>query len=365
MSRRKLDREPEARPSFIAEIKEETKHGVLAIISFVLGLFFLLSSLGYAGVAGRLTFKLLYQGLGIGFFLFPITCALLGIGFLHSIRPNFFKGRLIGGAIFFLAATGLLGSLGKEENWGGLLGQIISLPLLKIFDFYLTLVVLVALMIVAMLVIFDTRFSLEKKLFGWSWRKPGPENTPDNLALASEALPPPELEPTKGSLMPIEKRPLIKPEREEPEDLAGPINWAKKQTKDFTPPPLSLLEPDRGKPVGGDIKFNANIIKRTLANFGIMVEMDEVTIGPSITRYALKPAEGVKLSRLVALQNDLSLALAAHPLRIEAPIPGKSLVGIEIPNSTKSIVGLASILSSNDFTSSPHPLLFSLGRGIS
>ena len=68
--------------------------------------------------------------------------------------------------------------------------------------------------------------------------------------------------------------------------------------------------------------------------------MDEVSIGPSVTRYALKPAEGVRLSKILGLQNNLELALAAHPVRIEAPIPGKSLVGIEIPNSTKTEVGL-------------------------
>jgi S-DNA-T family DNA segregation ATPase FtsK/SpoIIIE len=105
----------------------------------------------------------------------------------------------------------------------------------------------------------------------------------------------------------------------------------------------------RGKPGVGDIKANANIIKRTLQNFGINVEMDEISIGPSVTRYALKPAEGVKLSRIVGLHNDLALALAAHPIRIEAPIPGKSLVGIEIPNSTKTTVGLGTLLGSEEF----------------
>lgn len=115
----------------------------------------------------------------------------------------------------------------------------------------------------------------------------------------------------------------------------------------------------------GDIKANANIIKRTLQNFGIDVEMDEVSIGPSVTRYALKPAEGVKISKILGLQNDLSLSLAAHPLRIEAPIPGKSLVGIEIPNSIKSTVGLASLIGSEEFQKSGKPLLVTLGKGIS
>ena len=134
----------------------------------------------------------------------------------------------------------------------------------------------------------------------------------------------------------------------------------------YVPPPLSLLEEDQGKPNTGDIKANANIIKRTLQNFGIEVEMDEITVGPTVTRYALKPAEGVKLSRIVGLQSDLALALAAHPIRIEAPIPGKSLVGIEIPNKTKSIVGLGKTLLADDkFQNSPETLTIALGRGIS
>jgi S-DNA-T family DNA segregation ATPase FtsK/SpoIIIE len=135
--------------------------------------------------------------------------------------------------------------------------------------------------------------------------------------------------------------------------------------KDWSPPPIQLLERDRGKPEVGDIKANANIIKRTLQNFGIIVEMDEISIGPSITRYALKPAEGVKLSKILGLQNNLELALAAHPVRIEAPIPGKSLVGIEIPNMTKTTVGLASLLSKDEYQNSDKPLVISLGKGIS
>src|SRR3989344_6040696 len=128
--------------------------------------------------------------------------------------------------------------------------------------------------------------------------------------------------------------------------------------------PLELLQSDRGKPGVGDIKANANIIKRTLQNFGIDVEMDEVSIGPSVTRYALKPAQGVKLARIVGLKNDLSLALAAHPLRIEAPIPGKSLVGIELPNTARTTVGLGSLLSHEEFGAAGRPLFFALGRGV-
>ncbi len=152
--------------------------------------------------------------------------------------------------------------------------------------------------------------------------------------------------------------------KDEDEDF-GMVKNFPKLSSNYTPPPLSLLEKDSGKPNVGDIKGNSNIIKRTLANFGIEVEMDEITVGPSVTRYALKPAEGVKLSKIVGLQRDLALALAAHPIRIEAPIPGKSLVGIEIPNKSKSTVGLASLLSDSGFANATKPLMIALGRGLS
>ena len=92
--------------------------------------------------------------------------------------------------------------------------------------------------------------------------------------------------------------------------------------------------------------------------------MGEINIGPSVTQYTLKPAEGIKLSRIIGLQSDLSLALAAHPIRIEAPIPGRSLVGIEMPNTTKTTLGLASLFKEEDYIKSDLPLLVSLGRDV-
>ncbi|MEK7123866.1 MAG: DNA translocase FtsK, partial [Patescibacteria group bacterium] len=129
-------------------------------------------------------------------------------------------------------------------------------------------------------------------------------------------------------------------------------------------PSLDLLEGDRGLPSSGDIKANANIIKRTFQNFGIEVEMGEVNVGPTVTQYTMKPAEGVKLTRITGLQNDLALALAASSVRIEAPIPGRSLVGIEVPNKAISVVGLKSLLSDSQFSDSPSFLTFALGRDV-
>ncbi len=131
----------------------------------------------------------------------------------------------------------------------------------------------------------------------------------------------------------------------------------------YVPPPLDLLKSSIEKPTTGDLRANANIIKRTLESFGIPVEMGEINIGPKVTRYTLKPAEGVKISRITALGQDLALALAAHPIRIEAPIPGKSLVGIEVPNKAAALVRLGSLMSYPEFNASG-PLGFVLGRDV-
>jgi S-DNA-T family DNA segregation ATPase FtsK/SpoIIIE len=125
---------------------------------------------------------------------------------------------------------------------------------------------------------------------------------------------------------------------------------------------LDLLEKDSGVPHSGDVRENSVIIKRTLQNFDISVEMAEVNIGPTVAQYTLKPAEGVKLSRITALSNDLSMALATPSIRIEAPIPGRPLVGIEIPNEKRTKVGLKSLLEYPEFQNSESHLIFALGR---
>lgn len=127
--------------------------------------------------------------------------------------------------------------------------------------------------------------------------------------------------------------------------------------------PLSLLEDEKEDAISGDIENNAKIIKKTLATFGIEVEMGEIHVGPTVTQYTLRPKEGIKLSKIVSLQNDLALGLAAHPIRIEAPIPGKSLVGIEIPNKKRAYVRLKSLISSEEFIKGK-PLLICLGKDV-
>lgn len=129
--------------------------------------------------------------------------------------------------------------------------------------------------------------------------------------------------------------------------------------------PTDLLEEYNGKATSGNISKNTQIIQKTLHDHGVEVSMRDVNIGPTLTQYTLKPAEGVNPDQIISRANELSLELASHPIRIESPIPGKNLVGIEVPNKISAIVGLREILESEEFKSSKSNLTLPLGRDVS
>lgn len=380
MAKKKNEKEKEPRPPLL---KEETRSTAIAIIFFVLAIFFILASFAKAGVAGNTIYRGFKMLFGFGFFLIPILFTMLGVSFMRTVHPALGGRSMIGSILFFISGLGSL-ALIPDESFGGVLGKLIDYPLIKFFDIYFTSFFLFALLIISIIVIFDTaprgeHFAFLKEIL---FKKK--EKAEEMPAMAAPAIAVPVIE-EKITPAPVEITPTEDNESEDEEDRRSIFDFGKRKktateemppekhsfqknflpTKDFNPPPISLLEGDKGKPGVGDIKANANIIRRTLQNFGIMVEMDDIAIGPSVTRYSLKPAEGVKLSRIVGLQSELALALAAHPVRIEAPIPGTSLVGVEVPNSTKTTVGLASLLSSPDFSEATSPLMLSLGRSIS
>jgi S-DNA-T family DNA segregation ATPase FtsK/SpoIIIE len=324
-------------------------------------------------VAGKNVYGFLDILFGYGYILLPILFILLGISFIKSEVPDIGWRRVISAIMFLLSSLGIIDiTSGAGNHGGGLLGEILSTPFVALFDIYASLVFLGAILIISILIMFDVKFDpmpLLKKLGSLFTKKKQEEFTSslnEKETKEVEKVSTPLEEETSKSKKSPPRSPSTPPSKggEEKEEEM-PIIKKRNTLNSYVAPPLSLLEEDKGKPNTGDIKANANIIKRTLANFGIEVEMDEITVGPTVTRYALKPAEGVKLSRIVGLQNDLALSLAAHPIRIEAPIPGKSLVGIEIPNKSKSIVGLATLLSDEKFQNSPKPLTIALGRNIS
>ncbi len=134
---------------------------------------------------------------------------------------------------------------------------------------------------------------------------------------------------------------------------------------DWQFPPLSLLSDKQDKADAGDVTGNAEIIKETYANFNIDVAVEGANVGPRVTQYTLKPPTGVKLSRLTALENNLALDLAAPSIRMEAPIPGKRAVGIEVPNVKAATVSVHGLLSSTAFRELKSPLPLAIGKDIS
>lgn len=130
-------------------------------------------------------------------------------------------------------------------------------------------------------------------------------------------------------------------------------------------PSVNLLDQKQDKADAGDVNANAQAIHDTFANFNIEVEMEGANIGPRVTQYTLKPPTGVKLTKITALENNLALDLAAHSIRMEAPIPGKRAVGIEVPNIKSATVRLSSILTSKEWQTTKGPLSFCIGRDIS
>ncbi|MBQ9017294.1 hypothetical protein IJ103_03595 [Candidatus Saccharibacteria bacterium] len=134
---------------------------------------------------------------------------------------------------------------------------------------------------------------------------------------------------------------------------------------DWKMPPLTLLEKVSSPADPGNVQQNAFIIKSTLADFGIDVEMDGANIGPRVTQYTLKPPAGVNLSKILARDKELALNLSVAKVRIEAPIPGTSLVGVEIPNAKPAAVGLRALLESPEWKNADDPLTFAVGKDIS
>ena len=153
-------------------------------------------------------------------------------------------------------------------------------------------------------------------------------------------------------------------EQEEEPTHAEPIKpTAPKRV--YALPSIKLLKKSVGVAQAGDITNNIKIIEKTFSTFHIPVEMGETRVGPTVTQYTMRPAEGVKVARITGLTNDLALALAAHPIRIEAPIPGKSLIGIEVPNQKSAMVTLHDLLTDEEFEKIKGNYHIALGKDVS
>jgi S-DNA-T family DNA segregation ATPase FtsK/SpoIIIE len=341
-----------------------------AIVLVACGIILGLAAFGDAGPLGDTLFSLAYSIVGLGAFLLPM--GLIAVGAYAGFGRPAIAPLTGSGILIILASVLAFAGLFPVADFGGLAGEKVGALLEGFFGFWGAAVLLTALIAIGLALVSDieavgalllrawqalfSRASELRESFSLSDSDVNEEADAEGTG-AHEDAPEDDLSSEHEPMVTVFNQPSFGGAR------AAPV--IRNFDGEYDPPPLSLLGEDRGKPGVGDIKANANIIKRTFQNFGINVEMDEVSVGPTVTRYAIKPAEGVRLSKIVSLQNNLELALAAHPVRIEAPIPGKSLVGIEVPNTTKAMVGLGGILSAPEWSANKKPLLAALGRDIS
>lgn len=158
-----------------------------------------------------------------------------------------------------------------------------------------------------------------------------------------------------------EDEPEEQPEKQTKEQTEEPV---KKREYQF--PPVSLLRPGAGSRADSDdeLRSTAQTLQTTLRNFGVNVTITDISQGPSVTRYEMLPEMGVKVSKIVSLADDIKLALAATDIRIEAPIPGKSAIGIEVPNREAQPVALRDIVDTEEFRSQKSRLAFAVGKDI-
>ena len=349
------------------DLSPHAKQAIGAVVIGILGVFFLFALFESAGPVGHYTSLTLEKLLGGGEWLAPLACFMYIFVLLNPKENQELSVAKILGTTLFLFT--ILGSLELyRDGYGGVFGLALAWPLNYLLGATVAGVIFFGTFLISVFLIFNTGLKLPS-LKGTKdilkEAKMGDEPFDDDLEPFDEiglepAKPAPETEPLDPSA--------------NVSGLAGIVsNIAKSKPNDivvkhfsgtYVAPSLSLLNKESGKANIGDVKANANTIKRTLADFGISVEMDAVESGPTITRYALKPAQGVRIARIAGLQQELQLALKASSIRVEAPIPGKSLVGIEVPNQTRATVGLASLLSTPEYTDSPHPLIAALGKDV-
>lgn len=364
-AKRKSSRKTEVvvdRPGMFADLSPHARQAIWAVVFAIFALFFLFSLLEYAGPVGEYTAVTLRALFGTGAWLAPLICVVY-IGVLMNPKEEdeeVSTAKIVGTILLFISLLGAL-ELYKEEL-GGWIGWLLSAPLTALFGTVVASILVGGCVLISLFLILNR--GLRRPRLATEFEEDDSDidtlDIPEGLdEPASDTTSEEAEESAATGLAAAAKKMASLAKTTSPNEIT-----VKHFAGTYVPPSLTLLNKEKGKANIGDVKANANTIKRTLREFGISVEMDAVESGPTITRYALKPAQGVRIAKIAGLQQELQLALKADSIRIEAPIPGKSLVGIEVPNQTRATVGLASLLATPEYTDSPHPLIVALGKDV-
>ncbi len=345
------------------------KKAVLSILGvgmLVFSALTLLSVFTKTGILGSLN-NIFYSYFGIGMILVPIFTAICALPFL-SFKFKFTKPNVYAG--FFTSILTLISLFApfSKEKAGSIGFSIWSTfePLLSTVGAFLVLLFgLIASIIIAtntsphqVLEALTAFFSKISSILRSIKEKMPSAHKPSFI--------------TRSPLSQQKNKPLrsldsaqVQPQQEGLSQ--SPIVNSPGQNKIWQYPPLSLLGDVKGSANRGNLKQNASVLEKTLDAFGIRAKVVEVNLGPTVTQYAIEIPDGTRLSKILSLQNNLALALATPTgnVRIEAPIPGKSLVGIEIPNISPEMVNLKTVLSNDQMRSNKSKLAIALGEDVS
>lgn len=353
---------------------------ILGVLSAASAIALVFSFLGFAGAVGSSTAAALFSSLGWLRWVLPVALLWIALRAWMPWLPSpkifqffgatiFFVGLWLGSAVVFPAGTGsiaevlergLSSALGRAGLWVLVIVLVISGVSIAlsfpVFSFCLKSLFVAGRLIVRM----------GSRVLQWLRSRRSIEG---RMATEQEDGTSPEEESFDADPASLfEQRELSVDGA--PRPVARAIVKRTRQRRGIFHPtfPIALLDSGDSQPQAGDITGTQSTIRETFENFGIGVEMGEVSVGPTVTQYTLKPATGVKVSQIMGLSNDLALSLAAHPIRIEAPIPGRSLVGIEVPNRRVALVGLRDLLASEAFLSTvksnPDSLVCTLGKDV-
>lgn len=351
------------------------------ILLLVFSLIAILSFFKAAGPTGELILSLLRRIFGWLAYLAPFVLAALGLHLIWPRRVALERLRVIGLLLVGIGLLGLIHIIGAstddalqaayEGRAGGYLGFLFSFPLAQALSRVAATLIFLGTFFIGLILTFRVSpmdvWGRARGLFGGGESDAADE---DEQMSVEEAEEKPRFKVGMVSRVLADASETAGGESADGDQHAQQkqaVQQVKARNRRYRPDVLKLLSSSSStmaRNKGYEDKMKETI-KQTLENFGINVEMREAHVGPTVTQYTLRPEQGTKLSRITALQNDLALELAAHPIRIEAPIPNKDLVGIEIPNKAPSLVRLRELLMSKELKESDSPLSFVLGKDVS
>lgn len=340
-----------------------------SVLLIVLAVFVLLGGFGTGGALPTGMFNLIYKVLGLAGYIMPVALIYWGVHKLKAEEHSLPVSRILSMTCLLVVLASfmhvLFASYTTVDGWsggkGGGVGQLIGGAVLAALDKFPAIILF---LVLTVLVGFWT-FTIPLRVLLKPFQRTKSDEDTDLGELKQRSEGSQGFKLNEG--VPVEHsgrssfKNSVSPKLAVNEDHSA-LTEASDPNWQF--PSVSLLEQKQDKADAGDVNGNAEIIKDTFSNFNIDVDMEGANIGPRVTQFTLKPPSGIKLSKISALDRELALGLAAQSIRIEAPIPGKRAVGIEVPNVKAAMVRIAGVLDSKEWKNDTDPLGFVVGRDI-